>query len=76
MIWKYSLPDRIVELGEPADPDILSESGLRKARFLNPKMPAIAHLCHESREFAERQILPVPEGVVPECMRNMRVWLE
>jgi hypothetical protein len=76
IIWGYSLGDRIFEIGEPGDPDILPESDLRKAWVLNRKMPTIAHLCHESREFTKQQVLCESSGVNPDCVGDRRVCLK
>jgi len=75
IIWNYALPDRIIEFGEPCDPDILPERDLRNAWKLNRKQPTIAHLCHESREIAMR-VIRVQASVDPDCMRDDRPWFK
>ncbi|KXG50666.1 tRNA (C5-cytosine) methyltransferase, NCL1 [Penicillium griseofulvum] len=75
MIWEFALPARVVEIGEPCDPDIIPEEDLRKAWILNRKHTAIAHVCWESRQIALARSKP-PKGVTipPDCMTDIRWW--
>ncbi|CAI7608563.1 unnamed protein product [Penicillium glandicola] len=75
MIWQFALPARVVEIGEPCDPDIIPEQDLREAWILNRKYPAIAHVCWESRQIAFAKFnLPVGVTLAPDCMTDARWW--
>ncbi|KAJ5945082.1 hypothetical protein N7516_005250 [Penicillium verrucosum] len=75
LIWEFAVPGRVVEIGEPCDPDILPEEDLRQAWILNRKYPVIAHVCWESRQIALAKFkLPTGASVVPGCMTDARWW--
>ncbi|KAJ5954112.1 hypothetical protein N7501_008391 [Penicillium viridicatum] len=75
LIWEFAVPGRVVEIGEPCDPDILPEEDLRKAWILNRKYPVIAHVCWESRQIALAKFkLPTGVSVAPDCMTDARWW--
>ncbi|KAJ5162679.1 uncharacterized protein N7500_004509 [Penicillium coprophilum] len=62
MIWEFALPARVVEMGEPCDPDIIPEEDLRRAWMINKKPPTIAYVCWESRQVALAKS-KLPRGV-------------
>ncbi|KAJ5774793.1 hypothetical protein N7457_009689 [Penicillium paradoxum] len=75
MIWEFAVPMRIIEVGEPCDPDIIPETDLRKAWLLNLKYPAIAHVCHESRQIALAKVkLPEQFLLAPDYLTDSRWW--
>ncbi|CDM34779.1 hypothetical protein DTO013E5_3307 [Penicillium roqueforti] len=75
LIWEFALPARVVEIGEPCDPDILPEEDLRRAWVLNRKYPTIAHVCLESRRIALAKFkLPKGVALAQDCMTDDRWW--
>ncbi|CAP93947.1 hypothetical protein E8E15_006389 [Penicillium rubens] len=75
LVWEFALPARVVEIGEPSDPDILPEEDLRQAWILNRKYPAMAHVCRESRRIASAKFkLPRGVALAPDCMTDSRWW--
>ncbi|KAJ5245233.1 hypothetical protein N7489_005329 [Penicillium chrysogenum] len=75
LVWEFALPARVVEIGEPSDPDILPEEDLRQAWILNRKYPAMAHVCRESRRIALAKFkLPRGVALAPDCMTDSRWW--
>ncbi|KAJ5961255.1 uncharacterized protein N7479_008405 [Penicillium vulpinum] len=75
MIWEFALPARVVEIGEPCDPDIIPEEDLRQAWILNRKYPVIAHVCWESRQVALAKFkLPKGVSLAPDCVTDIRWW--
>lgn len=75
LIWEFAVPARVVEIGEPCDPDILPEEDLRQAWILNRKYPAIAHVCWESRKIALAKFkLPKGLTLASGCMTDARWW--
>ncbi|KAJ5385494.1 tRNA (C5-cytosine) methyltransferase NCL1 [Penicillium concentricum] len=75
MIWEFALPARVVEMGEPCDPDIIPEEDLRRAWILNKKHPAIAYVCWESRQIALAKS-KLRRGVIlaPDSIPDDRWW--
>ncbi|KAJ5515047.1 tRNA (C5-cytosine) methyltransferase NCL1 [Penicillium fimorum] len=75
LIWEFALPARVVEMGEPCDPDIIPEEDLRQAWILNKKHPAIAYVCWESRQIALAKS-KLPRGVIlaPDSITDARWW--
>lgn len=75
MIWEFAVPARILEIGEPCDPDILPEKDLRTAWLLNCKLPAMAHVCRESRGIALAKLkLPDNSPISPNCSLDPKWW--
>lgn len=77
MIWTYAASTRIIEFGEPCEPDILPESDLRKAWLLNRRVATIAHVCQESRSIAMRECrIRGQEPFDPDYLADDRCWLK
>lgn len=76
MIWTYAAPLRIIEFGEPCEPDILPESDLRKAWLLNRRVPTIAHVCHEARSIAMKECRIRGQPFDPDYLEDDRCWLK
>ncbi|CAG7976481.1 unnamed protein product [Penicillium salamii] len=75
MIWTYAVPDRIVEVGQPGDPDALPPSDLKKAWIQNHKPPTVALICKESRDIAMKSS-GAPRGEFTSFAKDYQYWLK
>ncbi|CAG8923966.1 unnamed protein product [Penicillium salamii] len=75
MIWAYAVPDRIVEVGRPSDPDVMPPSDLKKAWVQNRKPPTVALICKESRDIAMKSS-GIPRGEFTSFAKDYQYWLQ
>ncbi|KAJ5332837.1 hypothetical protein MYU51_008977 [Penicillium brevicompactum] len=81
IIWKHAVPQRIVEFGQPNDPDI-PIGDLKRSWALNRAPPNVAQICKESRDVALKMVhgMKYDVGRLQSSdngsLQDIRCWLE